>query len=301
MNVFESLGLDPKHRSTEKVVQKVKNFEEVPESKITYPLVAQVKKDGVYGMLVVNGDDAAFFGRTGKHLSSCDGFVFPALEDGVYIGEVCLPGKSLEVLSGIVNPNRTNKLDADVERYWLENREVWFHDYITIQEFVAGKSSQDYHHRFDILRDAGLPVIDCHLVFDELDADAFAKRCIEQGEEGAVFKHNVDWEAGHKGWRSMKRVRRIEYDLLCIGAEEGTGKYAGKVVNLIFRWKDGKTLKAMLGKGYTHEDAKRMWRNYHDTPEGLIYRVYGLQDSSKGKIRLPKVGELRIDKEVPDV
>jgi len=28
--------------------------------------------------------------------------------------------------------------------------------------------------------------------------------------------------------------------------------------------------------------------------------VYGLQDSSKGKIRLPKVGELRIDKATPD-
>lgn len=60
----------------------------------------------------------------------------------------------------------------------------------------------------------------------------------------------------------MKIVRGVSYDLECVGIEEGTGKYKGKVANLIFRWKEGKTVKAMLGKGWTHHDAKQMFENY---------------------------------------
>lgn len=306
MNVFEFLGLSPTHRKAGKIVQLVKHYDEVPDSKIKFPLIAQVKKDGVFGMLVVQGDKAGIFGRTGKKLMSCDGFVFPALSDGVYIGEVCLPGKSLEVLSGIVNPNRVKLLSEELSEYWLANREVWFHDYLTIEEFIAGKSDRTYSDRLGTVINAGLPALSGVSVFTISGLEAFERECVEAGEEGAVFKQNVDYLAGHKGWRAMKRVRSIEYDLLCVGVEEGTGKYTGKVANLIFQWRDGDTLKAMLGKGWTHGDAERMWQSkdhyYNDlNPIGHIFTVYGLQDSSKGKIRLPKVGERRHDKEAPDV
>lgn len=302
MNVFEYLGLPAEHRKSGKVVQLVKNLEEVPESKIKFPLIAQVKKDGVFGMLVVSQRQARVFGRTGKMLSTCEGFVDPVtLPDGVYIGEVCLPGRSLEVLSGIVNPNRTKPLSDENYSYWFNNREVWFHDYLTMEEFTSGQSSRLYSDRLAGLVSTGLPSISYTIVDSFDSSEVFAKACIEDGEEGAVFKQDVGWEAGHKGWRSMKRVRRIEYDLLCVGVEEGKGKYAGKVANLIFQWKDGDTLKAMLGKNYTHADAEIMFRDPGYNPVGYIYTVYGLQDSSKGKIRLPKVGELRHDKEEPDV
>lgn len=306
MNVFEFLGLSPTHRKSGKIVQLVKHYDEVPESKIKFPLIAQIKKDGVFGMLVVQGDKACIFGRTGKKLMSCDGFVFPALRDGVYIGEVCLPGKSLEVLSGIVNPNRVKLLSEELSEYWLANREVWFHDHLTLEEFIAGQSDRPYSDRLGTLISAGLPALSGVSVYTLGHLEAFERECVEAGEEGAVFKQDVDYVAGHKGWRAMKRVRSIEYDLLCVGVEEGTGKYAGKVANLIFQWRDGDTLKAMLGKGWTHQDAETMWQSkehrYNDlNPIGHIFTVYGLQDSSKGKIRLPKVGERRHDKEEPDV
>jgi hypothetical protein len=65
----------------------------------------------------------------------------------------------------------------------------------------------------------------------------------------------------------------------------------------------------MLGKGWTHEAAEQMFYDivvgsegdisYH--PIGKIFQVYALDESSKGKLRLPKVGEMRHDKEEPDV
>lgn len=303
INVFQFLGLTSGHRKPDNTVQKVKNIEEVPESKKEWPMYAQVKKDGVYCMLVVAGNgefQRAFFGRTGKPLSNMQHLCLSGLPEGVYIGEVCLPGESLEVLSGIVNPNRKKPVEEELYIDWQNNGGIYFHDHLTLEEFLNGESSRPYTTRFRSLCDHGLPVLAFSVVASPDSAEYYAVQLIEQGEEGAVFKQDVGWEAGHKGWRMMKRVRHIEYDLLCVGAEEGTGKYKGKVVNLIFRWRNGGTIKAMLGKGWTHEDARRMWTNYHDTPEGLTYRVYGLQDSSKGKIRLPKVGEARIDKETPD-
>ncbi|MGE3613994.1 MAG: hypothetical protein AB7G20_11030, partial [Sulfurimonas sp.] len=86
-----------------------------------------------------------------------------------------------------------------------------------------------------------------------------------------------------------------------------TGKYKGKVANLIFRWKNGKQVKAMLGKGWTHDQAAEMWVSYNsqDMPSynliGQIFHVHALQESSKGVLRLPKVMEMRMDKEVADV
>jgi len=306
MNVFEFLGLSPKHRPQGKVVQLVKNFDEVPASKVSWPMYGQVKKDGVFGILVVSPEGAALFGRTGKRLMNC-GYLEYAYENlpyGCYLGEVCLPGQSLEVLSGIVNPNRTKPLEPGLEKVWQAGGEVHFFDHLTLLEFEQGASSVKYTDRVARAESLGLSFLKRYLILDELEAEAFAQECVARGEEGAVFKRDVDYLAGHKGWRAMKKVRSVSYDLECIGVEEGEGKYAGKVANLIFRWRDGETIKAMLGKGYTHEDAEIMLiasdRGSASDPVGHIFRVYGLQDSSKGKIRLPKVGEPRYDKATPD-
>jgi hypothetical protein len=184
--------------------------------------------------------------------------------------------------------------------YWIQNREMHFHDFLTTEEFIIGQSDNSYSSRERDLIAAGLPYIHTIALHSVTDAEVFAKACIDSGHEGIVIKSDTDWVAGHKGWRSMKKVRQISYDLLCIGTEEGTGKYAGKVANLLFQWGDGDVIKAMLGKNYTHMDAEVMFSDPGYSPEGQVYRVYGLQDSSKGKIRLPKVGELRIDKATPD-
>ena len=301
MNVFEFLGLAPDYRKEGKVVQMVKNLEEVPESKIEYPLMGQIKYDGVYCMLVVSEDNIGTFGRTGKRLSNTVGLEleYANLKPGVYIGELCLPGTSLEVLSGIVNPNRTKPVEEELYTYYEDNKEMHFHDYLTIEEFISGRSDKKYIHRLSALIVHRLPYVDFILIDSPADLEDYAKSCIEAGHEGVVLKQDSGWEAGHKGWRSMKRVRRVEYDLLCVESEEGKGKYKGKVANLIFQWRDGDTIKAMLGKNYTHEDAESMFTGDFD-PIGSIFTVYGLQDSSKGKIRLPKVGELRHDKHEPD-
>ncbi|UJH95870.1 ATP-dependent DNA ligase [Pantoea phage Nufs112] len=323
-NIWEFLGLPANHRPKNKIVQLVKHWKEVPESKKQFPYFGQVKKDGVFAALVVHEGKAAIFGRTGAHLSSCetylDSYECNTWFDGVYLAELCCNLVcSLEELSGVVNPDRVNSLNSNQADIAVEIY-LAFHDSISIDSFVVGKHSTDYGSRHRYLKvclehtKAADDVLSYVTIHDEESRLEFAAACIAAGEEGAVFKRpDLPWVAGHKGFHQMKEVSQVSYDLICIGYEEGEGKYAGKVANLIFQWRDGKTIKAMLGKGWTHDDAQSMFniikvveRGFPSTrdkfkchtmyPIGKVFKVKGLMDSSKGKIRLPKVAECRIDK-----
>ena len=319
MNVFEYLGLPADHRKPAKVTQLVKHFDEVPVSrKANANLGVQVKKDGVCALAVVGCDGVAIFSRSGKRFTNLEileqRINLLQLNDGVYLGEVCNPDCSLEVLSGLVNPNRKEQLDTP-QQVLANDASLHLFDLVTVGAFIRGTSAMTYRERHQYLTEYTpvtpfLTVLKYVAVESKEEVERWARVCIDAGEEGiVVINLDADWEAGHKGWRKMKKVRGVDYDLECIGYEEGTGKYEGKVVNLIFNWKGGKTIKAMLGKGWSHADAKYMYatihqmQEYHNAinPIGKIFQVYALQESSKGKLRLPKVGELRHDKDESDV
>lgn len=316
MNCFSFLNLPENHRSGNKIVQLVKHVDDVPAKKITFPAIAQVKEDGVYCMVILQsratGSIAGAFGRTGKALTSLEVITEElhsrmrrgSCHSGVYIGEVVNPHMSLEELSGVVNPNRKSPLGNELAGLH-EHTRFRLHDYLRIDEFIDGISLHPYECRYHTLlafgmHDLAIPIL---RVGDMEDFTSFADHCIAEGHEGAVLKQDCDWLAGHKGYRAMKKVREVSYDLLCTGIEDGKGKREGIAANLYFQWRDGQTLKADLGKGWTDTKRAVLWDNREDSllgPVGQIFRVYGLQDSSKGVIRLPKVGEVRHDKNTPD-
>ena len=319
MNIFEAIGLHHNHREPDRCTMKVKHWDKVPLNKrMNREYHAQVKYDGIYCHVVKSGSKFKFFSRSGLELSNTDRLERILLsqqhnvDQAIFIAELCCGECSLEELSGIFNPNRVEPLSLEQSKVYYEAYLV-YHDILTFEEYRKGVSILEYSERYlqlmDIIgRGSGL-LIGSNLI-DSYDVESFAEYCIDLGEEGAVFKE-VDglWRAGYRGADMMKIVKQVSYDLECIGVEEGEGKYQGKVANLIFRWKDGQTVKAMLGEGWTHQDAADMFDHYKSYqsvecsfslnlgPVGKVYKVYALQESSKGKLRLPKVGERRFDKE----
>ena len=305
-------------------VQLVKHFDEVVVKNITYPLIGQIKYDGVYCLLVKSGDELQLFSRVGKplYMENLQGFMqgkLHNLSDGVYIGELCADNLSLEALSGYISPNRkkpwddVGTLDIGLQGY------IMFHDYLTIYELLDGCSVCTYEEREVRLRERLLRAELDHyrvlgrMFYNRVEADTYAETLIHEGHEGAVFKHpNADWVAGHKGWRVMKIVRGVHLDLLCCGVVYGKGKRAGQIAALEFTYK-GHKFKADLGKGWTDERRKELTTNYeltfdphttHDTesnPIGKIWELKALDISSTGKaLHLPKVVRIREDKELPD-
>lgn len=323
MNIFQYLSLDENHRSQTKVTQLVKHYDEVPSKHKDKTFCVQKKEDGVCALAVVDAYTCKIFSRTGKEFQNVSKLNFEMSESrlpiGVYLGEIVNDDFSLEQLSGVVNPNRTKDLDENGKKL-LENMKFKMFDFLEIDEFINGKSDtawedrfhklccnvykanpQEFNYSFEVI--PSVPELYDNLIDLSLEA------AVAKGHEGIVIRDpKAGWLAGHKGWHVMKKVRGVDYDLRCIGYEEGTGKYKGKVANLVFQWKNGETIKCMLGKGWTHESAEQMFRDIvvgsedeSSHPIGKIFQVYALDESSKGKLRLAKVGERRFDKDYADV
>jgi hypothetical protein len=182
----------------------------------------------------------AIFGRTGLQLTNVSHVIRDHLPDGVYIAELTCNLMSLEQLSGCVNPNRVEPLSEDMACK-AKFFEMEYHDHIPIRDFVNGCYGYFYSSRhYDLsLLVGSCNVLPYQLILDEEQLQSFADCAIANGEEGAVFKQDTGWEAGHKGWRSMKIVRGVSYDLECTGYEEAsmlarllTSYSAGRVARL---------------------------------------------------------------------
>ena len=305
---------------TSSPVQLVKHMDEVPESKIKYPLIAQKKFDGLYVLTVVTQDQIRFFSRTGKEYYQELGRTLPyydGLSEGVYIGELLNDRISLEELSGYVSTNRKKEWSDEDNILLCGTNYIMFYDYLTLDELLDGHSDTSYRNRYsnleNRLRNAGILeyIVESKLIYDREHADAYTENLIFQGNEGAVFKDpNADWEAGHKGYRSMKIVRGLHVDLLCVGVEYGKGKRTGQIAKLQFSYK-GNVFSADLGKGWTDEKREELTEAYESEQRsngiaacpivGKIWEVKALQESSTGKaLRLPKVVRVREDKDTPD-
>ena len=309
MNIWEFLGLPATHRPASKTTMLVRHWREVSSSNIKFPYAAQLKVDGVHALVVIHQGEAAVFTRTGNLMTNVQVVLSSVAfaQDGVYMGELTSSAPhTLEELSGVINPNRKEPLDwygqAQADGLFVQ----WF-DWVPIGSFISGSTKGNWEARYEQLKlrladtEAHANILPFTLIHDESARLSFAKSCIDADEEGAVFRELTSgWEAGHKNWKIMKEVRDISYDLLCVGIEEGKGKYLGKVANLLMQWKGGEVLPCMLGLGWSHVDAERLFiatkRNTQDSPIGKVYRVTALKDSSKGKLRLPKVREHRHDK-----
>lgn len=298
--------------------QLVKHKDDVPLGKRSYPVWVEIKYDGVFCAVVMGSFMPVAISRTGKEFYSAINakllpLVPPDVEtQQVIIGELVCTGISLEELSGLVNPNRVTPYTPEQEEM-LKGVDYFVHDVLTFQEVYNGYSQvkqRDRRKRVEALhprvaRATGM------MIHDLVEENIFFNEAMAHDCEGIVLKNpNADYEAGHKGWRAMKRVRDLHVDLKCLAVETGKGKRTGQIARLQFMYK-GKLFWADLGKGWTDEkrDAltRRWWSEQRDHPAAgcwpvnKIFHLSALQESSKGVLRLPKVNEIRIDKDVEDV
>lgn len=317
MNVWSFLGLPENHRAENKTVQLVKHYADVAE-KVDWsqPQIGQVKKDGVFALLAVDGYHVGLFGRTGKQLSSC-GHLLPTVIKSVgrvaFIAELCCDLCSLEELSGIVNPNRKKPLTEEQHRY-AAAMYLSVHDMVYLSELVEGRSERDYLTRYqDMTRCLGeihLPrfnVLMCHYLYSEEEALEWSETMIAGGQEGIVGKSPVaGWIAGRKNEVAWKVVKGVDYDLEVLGVEEGKGKRAGMVANVQVRWRlygapDGEIVRLPVDLA-GHDDNQR--REWWEDPSLILHKimhVHALCIGSKGALRLPKAKEVRIDKTEADL
>lgn len=323
-------------QETKNPVQLVKHFDEVPTSKIKYPIWGQVKYDGIYTLVVVINGEVRLYSRTGKPMyfeTSALDIRLAELRQGVYVAELCNSDFTLEQLAGLVNTNRKAPWSTPELISMGCSATFKFHDYLTVDELLGGSSDRTWYERhgtlLDCLGDVNLSycIISRRVLSNHKELQAYYARNVQCGHEGVVLKQDCDWVAGHKGYRAMKLVKGISLDLRCVGVVYGKGKRTGQIAALVMQLGEG-TFNADLGKGWTDERRKALTLA-HETaeprhvlgfdplgdgavaslitgaveypPVGKIWEVKALQMSSTGKaMRLPKVQRIRDDKDEPD-
>ena len=296
-------------------VQLVKHYDEISDGarkNMQWPAIAEVKYDGVYALIVMTSDKGVqFLSRSGKplyfeqnylpELFECSAFM-QALRDGYcFISELVNPALSLEELSGMVNPNRV----APWDNILMMTSDFVVHDSISTSELMCGKSTASFAERVhwfpSVVPPQNTPTR--KVVSSEFEWQEFCDSVIDTGSEGAVLKQlHAPWIAGHKGWHVTKEVRGVHLDLRCVGWTLGKGKRSNQIGALYFEY-NGKLFSSDLGKGWTDEKRDTLTARavgFNDEVTGKIFHVQGLQISSKGVVRLPKVQEERIDKHVAD-
>ena len=295
-------------------VQLVKHYDEISDSarkNMQWPAIAEVKYDGVYAIIVMTSDKGVqFISRSGKplyfeqnylpDLFKCSAFMQALLEGYCFVSELINPELSLEELSGMVNPNRVTGWDNTS----MLTADFVVHDSVTVGNLHDGFSALEFVQRREFLKCVpaqNTPI--SGLVHKESEWASFATTAITGSAEGAVLKQlHAPWIAGHKGWHVTKEVRGVHLDLRCVGWALGKGKRSNQIGVLYFEY-NGKLFSADLGKGWTDEKRDALTaraQSLNDDVTGALFHIKGLQISSKGVVRLPKVQEERIDKHVAD-
>lgn len=143
-------------------------------------------------------------------------------------------------------------------------------DYIPMNDFIDGGSSLPQTTRTTILstwvgnNDLVFVLPYITIDFDSMDGNteflAFNKKVIEDGYEGVMVKDPL---APYKCDRTkywMKVKPFIEESLIIQSVEEGTGKYEGKMGNLICSGMiDDKMVSVSVGSGFSDEQRHDLW------------------------------------------
>lgn len=283
---------------------KVQLAKEVPLDKLTWPMIAQVKYDGVRVLAIKRNGKVEFKSRNGKIIN------IPGLanileahdfDNFVLDGEITLKSGKMEdrtTVSGMVN--------SAMKGGALDITKIVYHlfDSLNVQDFDEQKCPGTYFERYAALRHniekigcEALKVADWIEVISEEGAMALYNSYYEQGFEGIILKdsrHKYTFKRS-KDWVKIKAIKTA--DLLCVREEEGTGKYEGEIGALVCRGiVEGKNIKVNVGSGLTDDDRVK-WDEYEGKVIEVKYNeVIPTHDKTGHTLFLPRFVTIREDK-----
>jgi len=284
---------------------------------IKFPAVIQEKLDGGRFNFLVEGNKVSIFGRSGKPIDLLGvmdeeilkfAHALPeAYSSGVVLdGELLVVDDNSSVLprktgNGILSKAGKGTITED------EAKQVRFvmWDIIPLHNFKEAVAyTLPYKDRWGQINDVfqtsslttiSLPVTE--IVNNLTDAKSFFTRMLQDGKEGAILKNMYSVWENKRSKDQVKLKVEVEFEMEVVAAEEGSGKYVGKLGALLCSSKDG-GITVAVGSGFSDAQRKEYW----DTDmRGKIITMKGnevIEDSKEGdkSIFLPIFIEVREDK-----
>lgn len=293
------------HKAVE--LDKVKKSHRPTREELEQLFLIQPKYDGCNMVVVVRALDASqveVLTRTGEKITSCAHIVdcllkFPGITTGVYLGEAWHPKRGQNEISGAVRKN------APAE--WLQF--VVF-DYLTVEEFDAGRSDLGYlertkripepFFRINVRDDTPVWPAVCEGTLAEIgiDANEAAKQYVALGGYDGIIARNPlgKWERGSgTTGETIKFKPLLSFDLRVVDYEPGKGKHEGRIGSLIVEFR-GKR----MGAGTGLKDRERDVARFEHDWLGKIVEVEAMGYSADGLLREPRLKGVRTDVLEPD-
>lgn len=220
------------------------------------------------------------------------------LPDGIWEGELVVKNSEQYRLREVLQETMkiVNSDDEDkVVDYWI-------FDYLTEDEFKAGKSTKKYFDRRDSNPanntnfDSVKAVSELYRGNDATVIDSLLDELVDiRGREGLMYYQDKFYE-NKRTSNILKVKKKYTSDLKVIGFIEGNGKYKGKLGALLLDYKGFE-----LGcSGMTDEQRIEIWSN-QDKYLGVIVEVEHEQQSSNEKgglsVEYPAFIQWRFDKD----
>lgn len=307
----------------------LERFDSMPEG-----FLAQYKSDGIFDYIIKANDTVYMLTRAGTVWTS-ESLKQDMVEcpNKVYVGEglIYKDGKpldrktgngmitsyikreaTLESLQEKLNKAKPNsKQEGNLTFELVDKQEefeqidkalhfvIW--DSLTLEEFEQGLSTRPYTERFGeaikaTFMTSKLKPVSSYRVYSMKEAQAIADEFISNGGEGAIVKKlDTIWKDGTS--KDMVKIKAVlDADLLCVGVEEGSGKYKGKVGALVLETSCGR-LRVKVGTGLNDLDRAKPFDYYIGKVIELQYNEF-IKSKSKttDSLFLPRFIEVREDK-----
>jgi DNA ligase 1 len=236
---------------------------EVPLNTLTYPLLGQLKYDGVRVVAIIEDGIVTFRTRSGKTFEAPEFNSYLSMfKSGVLDGEMVLDTGKVED-----RPKVSGMINSALHGTPLDTTNVSFYifDHIPLQDFKNNHCNIAYKHRhYSVveviykLQEAGIRKIKLAETIHFNSAEEVNKefeKLLAEGYEGLILKspeHKYTFKRS-KDWVKVKAVK--DCDLKCVGVTEGTGNREDGIgalccVGVV----DGFTVAVNVGSGLNKED-----------------------------------------------
>lgn len=271
-------------------------YDEKLVAKMEFPAIAQLKMDGMRFNAAVDAKQKTvkYYSRNGKFLDVNNDALDAAFQQMaknigmsqvVFDGELVVAdskGNLLDRKTGNGILNKANKgTISDKERLQVRAT-VW--DLIPTKFFKQGKCDVDYESRLSTVVVAvdnldkkyqGLvTVAETNIVENLAAAQKLFEFYYSKGQEGIILKsRSGNWE-DKRVKHQIKFKAVLDCDLLCVGWEEGIGKYKGKLGALALESSDG-VIRVSVGTGLSDKLRATL------KPKDVIGKVIAIEYNSR--------------------
>jgi len=259
---------------------------------IKFPAFAQTKLDGIRCHLKRDGDSIMAYSRAGKYielLNTLDAEALRLMKDGeTWDGElVCVENghaMNRQKSNGILNKAIRDTISKD------EADTITF----TVWDIVG---SDDYHLRFAALENrfadenGRIKMVHSCIVSSMDEAYAEFAETISSGEEGIILKNFLGAWEGKRSKNLCKMKDENTADLRVVRWEEGTGRNAGRLGNLICQTEDG-LLEVSVGSGFSDEDRDTI------TPDNVLDKILEVRYNQLIKAKTDKKPSLYLPRAI---